>query len=168
MGNAMKLVTWSLATFHATVFVLAIVLFAYSRDALGAGLGGLNTFVGLGLFVALWATTYVTTSRALRGLDLIGSARDRRGYPRRALRWGAANGMSFLAILGIVAVITAISNTRPGQVASGILFPALFIAPIALVVSATVGGAIGALFGIIDLALFAFAGLTGGEAEGTV
>jgi len=60
----MKLVTWSLATFHATAFVLAIVLFVYSRDALGAGLSGLNTFVGLGLFVALWGTTYVTTSRA--------------------------------------------------------------------------------------------------------
>src|SRR5713101_1068419 len=63
MGSAMKLVTWSLATFHATAFVLAIVLFAYSRDALGTGLSGLNTFVGLGLFVALWATT---TSRPQR------------------------------------------------------------------------------------------------------
>ncbi|MDQ2912724.1 MAG: hypothetical protein M3T56_05650, partial [Chloroflexota bacterium] len=136
MGSAMKLVTWSLATFHATVFVLAIVLFVYSRDALGAGLSGLNTFVGLGLFVALWGTTYVTTSRALGGLDLIGSARDRAGYARRAFRWGAANGMAFLAILGIVAVVTAVSNTRPGQVASGILLPALFIAPIALIVSA--------------------------------
>jgi len=164
----MKLVTWSLATFHATVFVLAIVLFAYSRDALGGGLSGLNTFVGLGLFVALWATTYVTTSRALRGLDLIGSARDRRGYPRRALRWGAANGMSFLAILGIVAVLTAIANTQPGQVTSGILFPALLIAPIALVASAAVGGAVGVLFGIIDLALFALAGLSGGNAKPTV
>ena len=69
----MKLVTWSLATFHATAFVLAIVLFAYSRDALGAGLSGLNTFVGLGLFMALWATTYLTTSQALKGLDLIGN-----------------------------------------------------------------------------------------------
>jgi len=157
----MKLVTWSLATFHATAFVLAIVLFAYSRDALGAGLSGLNTFVGLGLFVALWATTYLTTSRALRGLDLIGSARDRGGYPRRALRWGAANGMSFLAVLGLVALVAAIANTRPGQVTSGILVPFLFIAPIALVVSAAVGGAVGALFGIIDLALFAVAGLTG-------
>jgi hypothetical protein len=161
----MKLVTWSLATFHATVFVLAIVLFVYSRDALGAGLSGLNTFVGLGLFVALWATTYVTTSRALEGLDLIGSARDRSGYARRAFRWGAANGMAFLAVLGIVAVLVAVSNTRPGQVASGILFPALFIAPIAFVVSAAVGGIVGAIFGIIDLGLFALGGLAGGDAK---
>ena len=159
----MKLVTWSLATFHATVFVLAIVLFAYSRDALG-GLSNLNTFVGLGLFVALWATTFLTTSRALEGLDLITSARDRTGYPFRALRWGAANGMSFLAVLGVVALLVAIASTRPDQLTLGILFPALLIAPIALVVSAAVGGAVGAIFGIIDLALFAVAGL--GEPQG--
>jgi hypothetical protein len=163
----MKLLTWSLATFHTTVFVLAIVLLAYSRGGLGAALSGLNTFVGLGLFVALWATTYLTTARALEGLDLIGSASDRRRYGRRAFRWGAANGMSFLAILGIVALVAAIANTRAGQVGSGILLPALFIAPIALVVSAAVGATVGALFGIVDRALFALAGLSGGAAKPT-
>jgi hypothetical protein len=163
----LKLVTWSLATFHATVFVLAIVLFAYSRGALTAGLSGLNTFVGLGLFVALWATTYLTTERALKGLDLVGSSRDASGYGRRAFRWGAANGMSFLAVLGIVALVAAVANARPGQVGSGILLPALFIGPIALVVSAAVGGAVGVLFGLIDLGLFALAGLIGENAKPT-
>jgi hypothetical protein len=164
----MRLVTWSLATFHATVFVLVIVLFGYSGGGLGGALGGLNTFAGLGLFLALWTTTYLTTSRALKGLDLIGSARARGGYRRRALRWGAANGMSFLAILGIGVIVTAVANTRPGQVTSGILFPALFIAPIALAVSAVVGAAVGAFFGIIDLALFALAGIRGSEADPSV
>jgi hypothetical protein len=157
----MKLLTWSLATFHTTIFVLVIVLLGYSGGGLGGALSGLNTLAGLGLFVALWATTYVTTSRALKGLDLIGSARDRGGYARRAFRWGAANGMSFLAILGGVAIVVAISNTRPGQVGSGILLPALFIAPIALVVSAAFGGAVGVIFGVIDLGLFAVAGFSG-------
>jgi hypothetical protein len=73
--------------------------------------------------------------------------------------------MAFLAVLGIVAVLVAVSNTRPGQVASGILFPALFIAPIAFVVSAAVGGIVGAIFGIIDLGLFALGGLAGGDAK---
>jgi len=164
----MKLLTWALATFHTTVFVLVIVLFAYSGGGLGGALGGLNTFAGLGLFLALWATTYVTTARALRGLDLIGSARDRGGYARRAFRWGAANGMSFLAILGIVVIAAAVANTRPGQVGSGILLPALFIAPIALVFSAAFGGAVGVIFGIIDLGLFAVAGLTTPDPEPTV
>ena len=161
----MKLVTWSLATFHATLFVLVIVLFGYRGGGLGGALGGLNTFVGLGLFLALWATTYLTTSRALKGLDLIASARDRGAYPRRALRWGAANGMSFLVILGVVAVLAAVANTRPGRVTSGILFPALFIGPIALVFSAVVGAAVGALFGIIDLGLFTVAGFAIDEGQ---
>jgi hypothetical protein len=168
MANPNRLLTWALATFHATVFVLVIVLFAYSGGGLGPALGGLNTFVGLGLFVALWATTYATTSRALRGVDLIGSARGREGYARRAFRWGAVNGMSFLAILGIVALAAAVANTRPGQVGSGILLPTLFIAPIALVVSAAVGGVVGVIFGIIDLGLFAVAGLTTRDPERTV
>ena len=164
----MSLVTWALATFHAALFVLVIVFFGYRGGGLGGALGGLNTFVGLGLFLVLWATTYLTTSRALMGLDLIASARARRAYPRRAFRWGAANGMSFLVVLGIVAVLTAVANTRPGQVTSGILLPALFIAPIALVVSAVVGGAVGLFFGIVDLGLFAVAGLGTPETERTV
>lgn len=162
----MKLLAWSLATFHTTVFVLAILVLAYSGGGLGPALSGLNTFVGLGLFVVLWGTTYVTTARALDGLDIIRSARGRADYGRRVFRWGAANGMSFLAIVGVGAIVTAVANTRPGQVGSGILFPALFIAPIALIVSAAVGGTVGVLFGVIDRALFALAGLTGDD-QGT-
>src|SRR3979411_301518 len=168
MAKPNRLLTWALATFHATVFLLVIVLFAYSGGGLGPALGGLNTFVGLGLFVALWATTYVTTSQALQGLDLVRSARAREAYARRTLRWGARNGMAFLAILGVVALFAAVANTRPDQVGLGILFPALLIAPIALVVSAAVGGAVGVIFGIIDLGLFALAGLGGKDAEPTV
>jgi hypothetical protein len=164
----MKLVTWSLATFHATVFVLAIVLFAYSRGAVGPALAGLNTFAGLGLFVALWATTYFTTARALKGVDLIGPARDSTRYGRRAFRWGAANGMAFVAVLGIVALGAAFANTRPGQLGTGILLPALFITPIALVVSAAVGGAVGVLFGLIDLGLIALAELIGASTKSTI
>jgi hypothetical protein len=124
--------------------------------------------VGLGLFVALWATTYFTTSRALEGLDLVRSARDRETYARRTVRWGAVNGMAFLAILGAGALFAAIANTRPDQVGLGILFPALLIAPIALVVSAAVGGAVGVIFGFIDLALFAVAGMGGMDSEPTI
>jgi hypothetical protein len=164
----MNLVAWSLATFHATTFVLAIVLFAYSLGGLGGALSSLNTFVGLGLFVALWATTSFTTARALRGLDLVRSARDRKTYARRTIGWGARNGMAFLAVLGVVALSVAIANTRPDQVGLGILFPTLVIAPIALVVSAAVGGAVGVIFGIIDLGLLALAGLGGRAAEPTI
>src|SRR5438034_11652594 len=99
----MKLVTWSLATFHASTFVLAIVLFAYSRGGLGGTLSGLNTFVGLGGCLALWATAYFTTARSLAGLFLIASVRDRARYLRRILLWGPREGMAHLAGLRVVA-----------------------------------------------------------------
>jgi len=81
---------------------------------------------------------------------------------------GAVNGMSFLVILGIVAVATAVGNTRPGQVATGILVLALLIAPFALVVSAAVGAAVGLIFGTLDLGVFARAGMIGQDSEPTV
>src|SRR5438094_8199359 len=146
----MKLVTWSLATFHASTFVLTIVLLAYSRGGLGGTLSGLNTFVGLGLFVALWATTYFTTARALAGLDLIASLRDRDGYLRRTLRRPSRNGMAFLAVLGVVAPFAADANPRPEQAGPAILFPARFITPTALGVSAAVSAALAWILGILD------------------
>ncbi len=141
---------WSLATFHASGFVLAIVFFLYSRDALGLALGGLNTLLGLALFVALWATTYLTTCRALDGLDLL-SEDDRVLFARRAFRWGAANGMAFLGVLGVVLIASAVF------VSPGVLLPVLFVAPVALIVSAAVGAVVGTLFSAIDLALLALA-----------
>jgi hypothetical protein len=142
------LVEWSLATFHASAFVLAIVFFLYSRDALGSALGGLNTLLGLALFMALWATTYLTTCRALAGIDLLREG-DRVLFARRAFRWGAANGMAFLGILGLVLVGAAVF------VSPSILLTALFVGPFALVISAVVGAVVGAIFSAIDLALLA-------------
>lgn len=144
------LVEWSLATFHASAFVLLIVFFLYSRDALGPALAGLNTLVGLALFLALWATTYLTTCRALEGIDLLRD--DHRGlFARRAFRWGAANGMAFLAVLGLVLIASAVFATP------SVLLTALFIAPFALVASAVVGAVVGVIFSAIDLALLALA-----------
>lgn len=145
------LVTWALATFHTVLFVLVVVLFLYSRGALGPALAGLNTLVGLGLFGALWATTYVTTARALRGLDVLDSAEGREVYLVRAFRWGAANGIAFLAVLAVV-IVGAVVLTSPS---SPLFF--VFVAPFALAVAAVVGAVVGTIFGVIDLALFAVA-----------
>src|SRR5207302_1566277 len=114
-----RLVTWALATFHATLFVVASVLFAYTRGGLGSLLANLNTLVGLGLFAALWATTFLTTQRALEGIDVLGTMDDR-AFVRRVFRWGAANGMAFLAVLAVVFLVEALAvaddhdGPRPG------------------------------------------------------
>jgi hypothetical protein len=149
--DARHLVTWSLSTFHASAFVLAIVLFLYSRDVLGPALGGLNTLVGLGLFVALWATTYATTARAIAGLDPMATESDGERYWRRALRWGAANGIAFLAVLAIV-FVGSVALTAPG-----ILITAVIASPFAIAVAAVVGAVVGTILGVIDLGLYALA-----------
>jgi hypothetical protein len=150
IGPRGGMVEWSLATFHTSLFVLLIIFFLYSRDALGPALSGLNTLLGLALFVALWATTYLTTCRALEGLDLLGED-DRRLFARRAFRWGAANGIAFLGVLAFVLVASAVFISPSG------LLPVLFVAPFALVISAVVGAVIGVIFSAVDLALLAVA-----------
>lgn len=143
--EARGLVTWALGTFHATIFVLVGVLILYTRDALAPLLSSLNTLAGLGLFAVLWATTFVTTARALRGLEL-GAPGTESALLRRTFRFGAANGMLFLAVVGLVLGVGA-------SVAAGSFPFFLFAAPFALVVAAAVGGVVGLIFGLVDLAL---------------
>jgi hypothetical protein len=155
-NSAQRLTVWAVATFHASLFVIASVLAVYRGGGLGSLLASLNTLVGLGLFAALWATTFFTTGRALVDINLLGEVDEVR-FARRVIRWGAANGMAFLAVLGLVAIIGATLALPPGSSPFGSLTFALFAAPFALVVAAAVGGVVGAIFGVIDLGLLAVA-----------
>lgn len=76
-GRGEALAVWALATFHASAFVAVALLVLYAGGGLGSALQGLNTAVGLGLFVALWATTYVATRNALRGARSCAARADR-------------------------------------------------------------------------------------------
>src|SRR4051812_42331149 len=82
-------VWWLLGTFHSATLVVVLVWLAYRGGGLGSALSSLNTLVGLGLYVALWATTLFTARRALSGLDW---PSDRpsvmSAFFWRALRWG--------------------------------------------------------------------------------
>src|SRR5438445_13051505 len=136
-----RLVTWALATFPATLFVVASVLFAYTRGGLGSLLANLNTLVGLGLFAALWATTFLTTQRALEGIDVLGTMDDR-AFVRRVFRWGAANGMAFLAVLAVVFLVGSLAAI-PAARAPGFIWAAAFPAPLPLACSAAARAPVG-------------------------
>jgi hypothetical protein len=155
--GAQRLTVWAVATFHASLFVIASVLVSYRGGGLGSLLAGLNTLVGLGLFAALWATTLFTTERALVGMDLLGEVDELR-FARRVFRWGAANGMAFLGVLGLVLIAGATVALPQGGSPFGLLTFALVAAPFALIVAAAVGGVVGVLFAVIDLGLIALAG----------
>lgn len=152
-ARSASLVAWALGTFHASVFVLVIVSAMYAGGGLGFLLQGLDTVLGLLLFVVLWATTLYTTRRALAGSAALFAPQDRRGFARRALRWGGVNGVLFLAALVFVFVLRP-ALTMPGASPLGTIFLGVAaLAPIAFIVAFVAGAALGQVFAGIDLAL---------------
>lgn len=150
-----RLVVWALATFHATLFVLLPLYFLYRAGVLAHVLAGLNTAVGLALFLALWLTTYYVTRRAFKGLrwHSAGVTVDGAVLYGRALRWGGLNGVLFLAILALGLLLATLVGT-PGL---GALSFFVFVGPIALVVAFAVGAGSGVVLGLIDLWMLAAA-----------
>ena len=151
----MSVTGWILGTFHTAVVGLTLLFLAYPGGGLGVTLGSLSTITGLGLFVALWAITVFSTSRAIRGLDLAGGATA--GYHRRALRWGALNGMLFLwsaaAVLALQQLIAA-----PGTLQwQSLLLGAGFVMGVGSFFALTIGAVIGLALASIDLAGLALA-----------
>jgi len=143
------LLAFALATFHASLFLLAFLLFLYWQDVLRHVLPGLNTLLGLVLFMVLWACTWYTTRRALRDLEaddaLLG----------RAARWGGVNGVLFLLTLAagqLVATVVLAPQALPGA----LLFSA-FLAVVGSIVAFGIGGVVGLVLASIDLALLAVA-----------
>jgi hypothetical protein len=139
------LIVWALATFHASLFLLVALLFLYWQDVLRHMLPNLNTAVGLGLFVILWSTTWWTTRLALAGVtrdaDVI----------RRAVRWGGVNGVLFLSILIAGAGVSAALG-EPAQL-FGALFGVFFFLVIGSLFAFAIGGVVGTVLGLIDVAL---------------
>ena len=143
---------WALGTFHTSVLGLLLLLLVYPRGGLGIALGGLSTITGLALFVALWATTVFATSRAIRGLQLLGAERaaDRTFY-RRALRWGAVNGAlflwSFTAILALQQFVTAPGTLQLGPVLLG----TGFVLGVGTLFAVVIGAVVGLVLATLDL-----------------
>jgi hypothetical protein len=149
-------ITVALASFHTSLLVLVIVLLAYLGGGLGEALADLNTVVGLGLFVYLWAITWVTSAGALRRL----------GWPRHVgiegvmeagAIWGGFTGAAFFAVPGTIVVVVLLV-VGVATLDGNTLFAALLFAPFAVIGSLlafAVGAVLGLAFGLIDTLLFA-------------
>ena len=146
---------WVLGTFHTAVLGIALVLLAYPGGSLGVTLASLSTIAGLALFLALWAITLFATERATRGLDLLGGVTA--GLHRRALRWGALNGVLFLwafvAILALQQLVTAPGTLEWQTVLTG----AGFVVGVGSLAAMAFGAVIGLILASIDLAAFGIA-----------
>lgn len=151
----MSALGWVLGTFHTAAVGLALLVLAYPGGGLGVALASLSTITGLALFIALWAITVFATSRAIRGLDLVGGAAA--GYHRRALRWGALNGLLFLwslaALLALQQLITAPGTLQP----QSLLLGAGFVGGLGSLLALAVGAVVGLVLASIDQAGLALA-----------
>jgi hypothetical protein len=168
-GN--QLIIWAFATFHAVLFLTVLLLFLYLGGSLGQFLSALNTLVGLGLFAALWLTTWYTTREGWRRLQWDISRTP--NYARMlglGMIWGGVNGTMFLGVLDLLfiggLVLSALQSQagRPiGEalydLGAGPLFAVCVGTPVAFVV----GAAAGLLLAGIDALMVAIAAPRGGD-----
>lgn len=143
------LVVWALASFHAGFLVAGLVTLIHAFGSLGDLLAGLNTAVGLALYLVLWATTWWTTRKVLTQTAI--ETAPVSSILKRGLLWGGVNGVGFL--LGIVLIALA-----PQFLFEGEFVPLLFITGIGSVFALVLGAIIGCLFGVFDVLLFRMTG----------
>jgi hypothetical protein len=147
-----RLITFSLGTFHAVMFLVAAVLVLHLANALVGVLTSLNTLTGLVLFAALWATTTWSTGRVLRD---VGDVRVSFSAPIgavvvRAVWAGARNGVLFLACAAVILALSALA-TGQGDSIIGFVLGGLFFVPVGLLAAAMIGAILGLVFAAIDL-----------------
>jgi hypothetical protein len=138
------LLAWALASFHAALFLLVPLTLAHAVApvALGDLLGGLDTAVGITLYLVLWGSTWWSNRRYLAASDFD----DARGTLRTGARWGAPTGLSLLLPVVLAALLVATP-----------VF-ALLLLVVGGVVALLVGAAVGTVFAGVDLALDRLAG----------
>lgn len=152
-----RLLIWCLSGFQTAGLVLVLVALLYRADELGETLDDLNTAVGLGLYIALWATNWWATRKAVEGLDLIDPDRPVTGIALlgRGFLWGGVNGILFLlALLGpILVVIVADGNVT----VLGMIALLAYVLVLGGIASFVFGSIIGLAFALIDWALLEIA-----------
>lgn len=146
-----SLIVWSLGAFHAATLVAVLVALGHTAGALGDLLGGLNTVVGLALYLLLWGLSWGATRSVLARVP---PATIETGGVGAAVAWGALGGagagMAFLVGVVLVAIIPALlGGIEPLSV--------VLILLIGGTVAAVVGAIVGGLFALVDVALFRLA-----------
>ncbi|WP_132061363.1 hypothetical protein [Halorussus amylolyticus] len=142
------LVVWSLATFHAALLVVLLVVGLYPSGLLGWVLSGLDTSVGIALYLCLWASTWWTNRQCLSELGEDASLLAVVGLGGK---WGGVNGVVFFWVLFAVAVAPAF-GLRAAVIPSLLVFLG-----IGTVLALGIGGFVGCVFAALDTAAFRIA-----------
>ncbi|MDQ2745465.1 MAG: hypothetical protein M3Z66_24670 [Chloroflexota bacterium] len=151
---ANRLFRWSLATFHAGLLVLLLVIVLYSFSDLAGALKNVGTIPGLAIYLALWTSTWWTTGKAARDVTPDGSLRVNE-LVRRGMIWGGVNGAIFVLVL--LAYLDGLGLSR-GQPNAIEVVPFLLIeAAISTIPAFIIGAIVGLLFALLDLGLLGIA-----------
>jgi hypothetical protein len=105
--------SWSLATFGTTSFTVGVIMLLHLRESLTGSLRRLDTPSGFGVFVVLWATTWLTTRGGLRELETIAPI-DAVSSGAIALSTIVAGGRNGLYVFGALMLVflTVIISTQ--------------------------------------------------------
>lgn len=137
--DADPLLAWALASFHAAAFLVVPLALAHAvaPEAVGGLLGGLDTLVGVALYLVLWGSTWLSNRKYVAASDFD----DAWGTLRAGARYGTVTGLPLL--LCIVLAVAVVVN----PIFAGVLLV------VGSVVAPLVGAVIGSLFAGVDLAV---------------
>ena len=145
-----SLATWTLATFDTALFVLLGVLAAHASGGLADLLAGLNTLVGVAVFCYLWAL-FVLAVRWVNSRVALDSA----GVGTLALHGTAAGSVTGVAFLLGLFAVALVPTLQSGGVR---LQAVLLVLLIGAGVAAVVGGVVGLVASLLDIAVYGLAG----------
>lgn len=151
------LVAWSLATFHTALLVALLVTGLYLVGPLGDLLSGLDTVVGLALYGCLWASTWWTTRRWLAE---IGENADLPDTVGNGGKWGGVDGVLFFWTIFAIAIVPTL-GFRVGAIPFFLLALA-----VGSVLALGIGGFVGSIFAVLDVAVFWVASRVTGRVGG--
>jgi hypothetical protein len=138
------LTTWTLATFDTSLFVLVGVIAAHVSGVLGELLSGLNTVVGVAVFLYVWLLFVAAVRWVLADASVLrGSARP------LALRSVAAGGVAGTVFLLTVLLVTVVPSALLGSIQP---ISVLLILLIGTALSAVVGAVVGLSAGALNVA----------------
>jgi hypothetical protein len=142
--------TWSLATFHTVSFVGAVVVGIHVRGTLATSLSHLDTLLGVGFFLILWALTWTATRAGLRALE---SDDDDPASVSIVMRLTVAGGWNGIGIFGALFIAFLFNLARHGTPA--LTFVPLLVLGIAVggSLAFTIGAIVGFVYGLVDAAL---------------
>lgn len=138
------LVRWTFATFHAAALVLVAVWLVHLSGALGDLLGGLDTALGLGLYVLLWAIVWWATGRAFD--DAPPGSSSVQARVTAGFVYGGLTGAGFLLLVLVGAIVVFL-------VTGGQLLAVAVLGFVGGIVAFIVGGLIGVAFAMLDAPL---------------